>query len=135
LNRLKVTETAKRIETYLSDLEKQKPIDGESLKDRNKLYIVSFLIQQATNDCVSLGNHAISSLDLRLPSSAREVFEILAESGLISEETVAAMKDFVRVRNLIAHRYVRLSLEELADVANRTNVIKDFLNQLLASGK
>jgi uncharacterized protein YutE (UPF0331/DUF86 family) len=135
MNRLKVTEIAKRIETYLDDIEKQKPINEESLKDRNKLYIVSFLIQQVTNDCISLGNHAISSSDLRLPSSAREVFEILSENGFISGETTAAMKDFVRVGNLIAHRYARLLPEELANVANRTDVIKDFLNQLLASRK
>ena len=131
MNKMKVLETVRRIETYSKDMKNQMPVNEQTLKNKNKEYIVSFLIQQITNECIGLGNHMISSLDLELPSTTKEIFDILAENGLISKEVAEGMKDFIRVRNLIAHRYAHLKMADLANVANRLEIIESFVDQLV----
>lgn len=136
MNKLKVSKIIRDIEAYLKDLESHTPLSEEVLRsEKDKQYIVSFLIEQIVNESINLGNHIISSKNLEIPSTSKEVFDILAENKLISEPVAEKMKDVVALRNVIAHRYMTLSLEELAETANNIAVVKKFTDMVLNSAR
>ena len=132
MNGLKVNKIVKDIKKYLEDLERYLPIYEEILEnDREKEYIISFLIEQIANECVNLGNHIISSLNLDMPESSKDIFDILSKNRYISKVIKEKIEDLVSVRNIIAHRYTKLSFEELVDVANEIEFVESFLDEIL----
>lgn len=136
MNNLKITRIIKDIEKYLSDIGKHTPITEKILEEsRDKEYIISFLIQQIANECINLGNHIISSLNLDIPENSKEIFDILAKNKYIDINVANKIKDVVAIRNIIAHRYIKLSMEELVDVIEDIDVVERFIDQILSKIK
>lgn len=132
MNKLKVSKIIRDIEAYLKDLEDHKPLSEQMLKsDKDKQYIVSFLIEQIVNECINLGNHIISSKNLEIPSTTKEVFDFLAKNKIISNPVSEQMKEAVAVRNVIAHRYMNLSIKELMNTANGIAIVRKFMDMVL----
>jgi len=132
VEKLKVNALLRDIEKYLNDLESFFPIDEDRFEEDLKLqYSIAFLLEQIVNECINLGNHVLSSLDLEPPSTFSEIFENLARASLISKKNSEAMKEFVRVRNLIAHRYGKISREDLVKATKEVGGIKIFIKDLL----
>lgn len=131
MNKLKVTKLIKSIREYIWDLKEYLPLDEKKLKNKKRKYLVSFLVQQIANECISLGNHIISSFNLEIPSTSVEIFDILAKHKFITEKVGEKMKNLVRTRNIIAHRYITLDLNQLAERANEIEIADKFIKQLL----
>lgn len=132
MNKLKVSKIVRSIETHLKDLEGHMPVSERMLSsDKDKQYIVSFLLEQIVNESINLGNHVISFKNLEIPSTSKEIFDILAENKIITNPVAERMKEAVAVRNVIAHRYMSLSLEELANSAKNMGTVKKFIDMVL----
>lgn len=77
----------------------------EFLKDAKLRKAIEWSIVSAIEGCINPGRQVIAEKDLRIPENNREVFEILSEEGLISEELLDKMKRAIGYRNMAIHRY------------------------------
>lgn len=128
MNRNKVNELIEGVENYLKELEGF--VKEDELDDKEKGYLASFLLFQAINECINLGNHIVATHSLGLPEHSIEIFRLLFEKGFISEEIYGAFKVFIEFRNIVAHIYRRVDKELLRDVFLRRENIREFLNEL-----
>ncbi len=67
-------------------------------------------IQRACEAALDMGQHLIRREKLGVPQSARDVFELLSQGGLIDGELAPALKRMVGFRNIAMHDYQRLQL-------------------------
>lgn len=82
------------------------PADPEEFaRDENAVELVSFNLLLAVQACVDLATHLISDESWEPAATAREAFERLQERGLISQETVQALRKAIGLRNVVAHGY------------------------------
>jgi len=131
MNNKKINKIIQEIEDYLADTNKHLPVDEDALKNqKDKQYVISFILEQIANESVNLANHIASELDLETPNSSKEVFDVLAKANIITKENSDKMKDLISIRNVIAHRYTNISFEILAENVNNLGYVEDFLNQI-----
>jgi uncharacterized protein YutE (UPF0331/DUF86 family) len=78
-------------ETYLTD------VDTRSVVERR--------FQTATESCLTIGNHLIAWLSLRLAEDYASVFRSLSEGQVISVQLAEDMAAMARFRNLLVHLY------------------------------
>lgn len=70
----------------------------------------------------------ISDLRLKKPQNNREIFEILAENELISEDLKTNLGKMVQFRNILVHDYLKLNREIIYDiVVNGLSDIESFV--------
>ena len=74
-------------------------------EDENALELVSFNLLLAVQASVDLATHLIADESWEPGATAREAFERLQERGVISKETVQALRKAVGLRNIVAHGY------------------------------
>ncbi|MAE71098.1 MAG: toxin-antitoxin antitoxin component [Gemmatimonadetes bacterium] len=67
-------------------------------------------IQRACEAALDMGQHLIRRQRLGVPQGARNVFDLLARGGWISEDLAAKLKSMVGFRNIVVHDYQTLQL-------------------------
>ena len=67
-------------------------------------------IQRACEAALDMGQHLVRRERLGLPQSARDVFQLLAQSHWIDADLAEALKKMVGFRNIAVHDYRRLQL-------------------------
>lgn len=67
-------------------------------------------IQRACEAAIDSGQYLIRKHHWGLPQSARDVFSILKDKGVISQELAESMKNMVGFRNIAVHSYQSLAL-------------------------
>ena len=82
-------------------------------------------VQRACEAVLDMGQHLVRREGLGVPQSARDVFELLAQSGWIAPELSVALKRMVAFRNIAVHDYQALLLPILV------NVITEHLGEFL----
>lgn len=82
-------------------------------------------IQRACEAALDIGHHLIRRDKLGLPQSARQVFEVLAQSGWIDALLAEALKKMVGFRNIAVHDYQSLLLPITVSVI--TSHLDEFL--------
>ncbi len=82
-------------------------------------------IQRACEAALDLGYHLIRRDKLGLPQSARNVFDLLAQSGRIEMPLAKSLKKMVGFRNIAVHDYQALVLPITVSVI--TEHLDDFL--------
>lgn len=82
---------------------------------------------QAVNSAIELGEFLVSENNLGLPSTYREIFELLYKNKMISRETLNDMKRLVFLRNLIAHEYYTIREEELREMADLLSCLDELV--------
>lgn len=65
-------------------------------------------LQLAIQICIDLGTQVVSEQSARPPSDYAEVFKILGEKGVISDEVALRMGNAAKQRNLIVHLYMEI---------------------------
>ena len=89
------------------------------MKDIDCQDIVIFNLQKAIQKCIDMAAHIISDEDLGLPGSTNEMFYLLEENGYLDRDLTKKMIKAVGFRNLIAHEYEKLDLEQVHKVAQK----------------
>jgi uncharacterized protein YutE (UPF0331/DUF86 family) len=88
-------------------------------KDLDCQDIVIYNLQKAIQSCIDIAAHIISDEDLGLPSSTNEMFYLLEESGYLDRDLTEKMVKATGFRNLTAHEYEKLDLEQVFKVAQK----------------
>ncbi len=65
-------------------------------------------LQVAVEICLDIGRRLIALRGWRYPQDNKDVFQVLYEEGVISEELLPALVNMARFRNLIVHDYARI---------------------------
>ena len=65
-------------------------------------------LQLAVESCIDIGRRLIAVNGFRNPENNQDVFEVLAEEGIISDPLLPTLLDMSRFRNLIVHDYARI---------------------------
>lgn len=85
---------------------------------------------QAVNSLIEIGEYIVSKMELGLPSSYREIFEILEKHKIITKEELDIIKRLIFLRNLIAHEYYKINEGELIDMVDLIVKIKNFVDRV-----
>ncbi|MEK6979508.1 MAG: HepT-like ribonuclease domain-containing protein [Candidatus Micrarchaeota archaeon] len=131
LDKEQVSIMIKDIEKYLFDLSEMRVSSKDDLSEREKYYAVSMVIFSVMNRAIDIGNEILSSsAGLSLPGTYKETFDILAKSKAISGETAAKMNKLVKYRNIIAHEYYTLSIDEMWKIKNGLSNVTLFIDEV-----
>lgn len=102
------------------DKTKDNLIKDQTLRGAIERYL--YLLCQTTID---FAEALISHLNLRRPSTYGEIFEILNEQKIISQEITLKMKKMTGFRNILTHAYGEINLDIVLEVLKKD--IGDFL--------
>ena len=69
---------------------------------------VERLLQISIEACLDIGRHIIAEEGFRYPEDNKDVFQILAEEGIVPRTLLPALLDMARFRNLMVHDYARI---------------------------
>ena len=93
----------------VSDLRALKSTTYEQYADNRILRgYVERTLQVCVQICLDVGGHLIAELSLRPPADSRDVFLILNEEGIVSDDLLPDLTNIVGFRNLIVHDYARI---------------------------
>ena len=76
-------------------------------------------IQRACEAALGMGHHVIRLRGIGMPQSARDVFGLLAQAGIIDAGLSEAMKRMVGFRNIAVHEYQKLQLPITVSIITR----------------
>ena len=100
---------------------------GDFKKDATVQDILLFNLTQAIQNCVDIATHIISDEGWGVPGTQGEIFDILKERGVISEELSEKFIAMVGFRNRVIHEYEKLSLDIVYDIwQNRIQDIEKY---------
>ncbi len=101
------------LEEYLTDLEDiQNDLNWSKFKnDKIIRRYVERTLQMATESCLDIANHIISYEGYREPEDNKDVFRILAEKKIITEDLCEKLIKMAKFRNVIVHDYLKVDPE------------------------
>ena len=65
-------------------------------------------LQVAVEACLDIGRRIISREGFRYPETNQDVFRVLAEEGVVSNDLLPTLLDMAGFRNLVVHDYARI---------------------------
>lgn len=101
-------------------------------KDLNDYFVYTALAMecfQAVNALIEVAEYVVVRKRLGIPSSYREIFEILHRQGWLSGEELQAAKSLVFIGNVIAHEYHRLRPEDLRNAVDGLAQVQGFIRR------
>ena len=120
-----------RLASIISRIERHKEKAMELVEKDISDYLVfnSLAMEcfQAVNSAIELGEFLVSENNLGLPSTYREIFELLYKNKMISRETLNDMKRLVFLRNLIAHEYYTIKEGELREMTTLLSCLDELV--------
>jgi len=81
-------------------------------------------LQVAAEACLDIGRRLIALEGFRYPQDNQDVFRVLAEERVVSQELLPALLDMVRFRNLVVHDYARIDDAKVYGILKRN--LSDF---------
>ncbi len=104
------------IETFVAQLRtfgRPEEIAGDLVQER----FVEHTLQIAIQAALDVASHIVSDDHLGEPRNNRELFELLARHGWISEQLSRTLRDVVGFRNIVVHGYGEVDVDIVRDVA------------------
>lgn len=91
------------------DLRQLQNVDFKTYVE-NKLVrrTVERTLHLAVEACLDIGQHIIAQEGFRRPADNQDVFVVLAEEGIVSDELLPSLISMAKFRNLIVHDYARI---------------------------
>ncbi|MEI6212135.1 MAG: DUF86 domain-containing protein [bacterium] len=74
-------------------------------------------LERACQAAIDLAMHLVARDHLGMPQSSADAFRILAQAGLISQESCRAMMAMTGFRNVAIHAYQEMNLDILKKIA------------------
>lgn len=92
--------------------------------DKRERYLNEVLIQESVllnlqrvcDIAIDIANLIVSELDLGIPNTSRDSFELLEEANIVDPELTSKLFRMIGFRNLIVHQYIRIDLNRVADL-------------------
>jgi uncharacterized protein YutE (UPF0331/DUF86 family) len=106
-----------RIETYLKQIRQKKDFGIKVFKkDKDLQSIILFNLIQSIQTCIDIGAHIVSDSGWEMPASQADIFEVLAENKIITEQLSKKMIKMAGFRNRIVHEYEKVNLRIVHEV-------------------
>ena len=121
------------IRGYLQELYAAGDIDWQKFThDNRSKRFVERVLQIMVESMIDLGQHIIASEGFREPDTYRDVFKILCEKGVLSQEKMQVYEKIAAFRNVLVHHYERIDDSIVYAVFSQNlSDIEDFLTQVL----
>ena len=99
-------------------------------RDRHLEWSLRYGLLEAVQVVIDVSCHLVSRDNLGMPSSYSECIELLQRAGYISDSLANILLGMVGLRNILVHEYIRVELEKLYDLLNRTDDFKAFVKEI-----
>ena len=76
-------------------------------------------LERASQASIDIATHIVKVNGLGLPNSSRELFDLLLENHIISEDICKQMQGMVGFRNIAVHDYQNLNIEIVVAIIER----------------
>jgi uncharacterized protein YutE (UPF0331/DUF86 family) len=129
-DREQVAKIISDIERYSKDLQELGISGRDDLEDRRTLYALSMLLFTIINRALDLADEVIIANRLGMPSSYREIFDILRRRRFIDRDLAEEMASLVFYRNMIAHQYDDLTDDDLYSLFQRLDTVLRFVERM-----
>ncbi len=106
-----VAERLKRLAEYVDELHEYrgKASSFQVYQEDTMLRrAVERTLQIAVESCLDIGRRLIALEGFRFPEDNKDVFQVLAEEGVVPRELLPALLDMARFRNIVVHNYAKL---------------------------
>jgi len=112
IDRERIVARLEMLKEYLDILKECSNENFERLK-KDKIFkgAVERYFQLAVECVIDIGEILISNLKLRKPEDARDVIDILGESGIIPDDFAYKLGPITGFRNILVHNYIRVNQE------------------------
>jgi uncharacterized protein YutE (UPF0331/DUF86 family) len=121
------------LQEYLTDLAEYKDfsLNDYRIKKKDQRFVERTL-HLACESCIDIAAHIISRKGLREPKDNKDLFVILFENSIISEQAHNTMIKMARFRNIIVHDYARIDPEIVLGILKRdVNDLKHFAQEII----
>lgn len=120
------------IERCLKRIDEEYNNNPENLKNYTKQDSIILNIQRACEASIDIGMHIVAEKKLGIPQTSRDVFEILFEHEIITQEIADNLKAMIGFRNIAVHDYQKLNLEIVQKIIENHLVdFKEYTKQIL----
>ena len=126
----RLTKIISDIHRYLDDLERIEIKDPRDLDDIRNFYAVSMILFTLINRVIDLGDEIVTSRNLGVPGTYREIFNLLERGKVIDKELASDLSNLVYQRNILAHEYHNLTEEDVFRTYRRVPVIRKFVERV-----
>jgi len=76
-------------------------------------------LERASQASIDIATHIVKTNNLGLPNSSRELFSMLLDVGIISEDICKQMQGMVGFRNIAVHDYQNLNIEIIVAIVEK----------------
>ena len=121
------------LQEYLTDLAEYEDfsLNDYRIKKKDQRFVERTL-HLACESCIDIAAHIISRKGLREPKDNKDLFVILFENSIISEQTHNTMIKMARFRNIIVYDYARIDPEIVLGILKRdVNDLKHFAQEII----
>jgi len=117
---------------YVNELRNATDITHEKyIKDIRLQRFVERTLQISIECCFDVVHHVISDKGFREPDSYADAFTVLAEQGVLSQESVNEFHMMAQFRNKIVHYYEKIDPEQVyAIFKGKLQTFESFRNQI-----
>ncbi|KAA0439455.1 MAG: DUF86 domain-containing protein [Candidatus Thioglobus sp.] len=106
--------------------------ESEFLSNYTKQDSVMLNIERAAQASIDVSMHLVRVNKLGLPQNSREVFILLNERNIITEQTSVNMQKMVGFRNIAVHNYQQINLKIVANIVeNKLDDFRVFIKEIL----
>jgi len=116
------------IRTYIQDLANLNIRDIQDLHDKRNFYAASMILFSLLNRVFDLGSEVAVANNLGIPSTYREIFQVLENNGFIESALARQMIRLVIYRNLLSHEYYGITDEKLINLIRQMSTIEEFVS-------
>lgn len=96
----------------LRRIETKCPIDAAALiADIDLQDIISLNLSRAVQISVDIGAHLVAGMEVPPPDSMGQIFDLLAQEGVLNNELASSLKKAVGFRNIAVHSYESINWE------------------------
>ena len=115
----------KKLDDYQKSLQRFQGLSlTEYRKDDDIQTIVERKLQLAIQTCIDISNYIIARKNLHIPDEEENIFQVLAQNGIIKDSLAERMKGMVNFRNILVHEYMEIDNEIVHQHLNER--LKDF---------
>ena len=76
-------------------------------------------LERASQASIDIATHIVKTRNLGLPNTSRELFSMLLDAGIISEDICKQMQGMVGFRNIAVHDYQNLNIEIVVAIVQK----------------
>jgi len=105
-----LAQKASRVERCIARAREEHALATDFPTDRSRQDAAILNLQRACELAIDMGNMVIAHEQWGLPQSAREVFSVLADQGMLSTDLASQLHRMVGFRNIAVHEYDNLDM-------------------------